>query len=111
VRDDKAPSEKAGCLLYAPGTKPSPCVYGDPDTSTTVVSSATARGAVVPDRRGDREERGWRLVVMTKISRFVDLRDGLAASLLSTTECYTWRDRVVERLRAGRRSRSCRWRA
>ncbi len=101
VRDDKPPLEKAGCLLYAPGTKLSPCIYGDPESPTTVVLVGDSHAAQwFPAVEAIAKERDWRLVVMTKIScRFVDLPMISRELKRPYTECYTWRDRVVERLR------------
>jgi peptidoglycan/LPS O-acetylase OafA/YrhL len=101
VRDDKPPLERAGCLLYAPGTKLSPCVYGDPGSPTTVVLVGDSHAAQwFPAVEAIAKDRGWRLIVMTKIScRFVDLPMISRELKREYTECYTWRDRVVERLR------------
>jgi hypothetical protein len=101
VRDDKAPLEKAGCLLYTAGTKLNPCIYGDPDGATTVALIGDSHAAQwFPAVEAIAKERGWRLVVMTKIScRFVDLPMISRELKREYTECYAWRDRVVERLR------------
>lgn len=102
ARDDKPPLERAGCLLSATATKLHDCIYGDPAGSTTVALVGDSHAAQwFPAVERIAKQRGWKLVVMTKVScRFVDLPQISRELKRPYTECYAWRDAVVARLKA-----------
>jgi peptidoglycan/LPS O-acetylase OafA/YrhL len=101
ARDDTDRLLRDGCALGIGGSDPPDCVYGDDHGSFTVAlvgDSHAMNWFPALNRVANRNH--WRLVPYTKFSCvFVDMRiwsDNLGREY---TECETWRERVVSRLR------------
>ena len=101
ARDDTDRLLRDGCALAIGGSDPPDCLYGDhrgPITVALVGDSHAMNWFPALNRVANRNH--WRLVPYTKFSCvFVDMRiwsDNLGREY---TECETWRERVVSRLR------------
>jgi peptidoglycan/LPS O-acetylase OafA/YrhL len=101
ARDDTDPLLRDGCALAIGGSDPPDCVYGDDhgDVTVALVGDSHAMNWF-PTLYRVANRHHWRLVPYTKFSCvFVDLRiwsDNLGREY---TECETWRERVVSKLR------------
>jgi peptidoglycan/LPS O-acetylase OafA/YrhL len=94
--------EADGCLLGQPQTKPPKCVYGDKHGTYTVALVGDSHAAHwFPAILAIAKDRGWRLVPFIKLScRFLDMPLYSHWYQRMYTECDTWRDNVVARLKA-----------
>jgi hypothetical protein len=101
ARADEDPLLADGCALGLAGAEPPDCTYGDADGSVTVAlvgDSHAMNFFPAFQRLADRHH--WRLVPFTKFSCvFVDMRIWSTHLEREYTECATWRERVVDRLR------------
>ncbi len=95
VRGDKPAVYDNGCILDPGQSVPKPCVYGDPNGTTTVVLYGDSHAAQwFEAMRLVAERHRWRLVVMTKKR----CPSAAIPTQEMTTECFTWRDNVVARI-------------
>ena len=101
ARDDADRLIRDGCALAVGGSEPPDCVYGDKNGNLTVAlvgDSHAMNWFPAFDRVAIR--RHWRLVPFTKYSCvFVDMRIWSDYLKREYTECESWRERVVGRLR------------
>jgi peptidoglycan/LPS O-acetylase OafA/YrhL len=101
ARDDEGRLMRDGCGLTLEGSEPPDCVYGDKDGRLTVAlvgDSHAMHWFAAFDRLA--KLRHWRLVPFTKYSCvFVDMRIWSDYLKREYTECETWRERVVAKLR------------
>ena len=103
--DDKEPTWLNNCLGWDATTVPSTsgkCVYGDPKgTFTVALVGDSHASALFPAVEAVAIAHGWRLVEYLKIScQFVDMRITDPNLNREYTECATWNQNVVARLRA-----------
>ncbi len=94
--------EADGCLLGQPQVDLPDCAYGDPNGATTVAVVGDSHAAHwFPALEPIAKANGWRLVPFIKLScRFIDMSVFSYWYGRMYTECDTWRQRVVERLKA-----------
>lgn len=101
ARDDSDRLVRDGCALAIGGSEPPDCVYGDAKGDLTVAlvgDSHAMNWFPAFERLATRHH--WRLVPFTKYSCvFVDMRIWSDHLKREYTECETWRERVVDRLR------------
>lgn len=92
ANDDKGQAHEDGCLIQGLTVKLPECVYGDPDSETTVVLFGDSHALqYAPALTLIAVENGWRLVVLTRgncTPADVDIR----------SYCNTWRDDMVKRI-------------
>jgi peptidoglycan/LPS O-acetylase OafA/YrhL len=103
ARNDSELIERDGCLLGTRASEPrNDCWYGDANGSKTVALVGDSHAAVFfPPLNKIAKERGWRLLVHTKIScRFLDLPIASRELQREYFECEEWREKVVGRLQA-----------
>ena len=100
VRGDKDRLTGDGCLLFEGATRLPDCIYGNPDSATTVALVGDSHAAQwFPAIEQLAKKHDWRLVVMTKVScRFVDVPQYSRPLKRAYTECATWLPRVHDRL-------------
>ncbi len=100
TRRDKPLTYLDGCHLPYPETSPRSCVYGEPDSSTTVVLFGDSHAAQwFPTLHAIAEARSWRLVSMTKVACPVpDLKTMLNAFRRPYSECVRWRRAAFDRI-------------
>ena len=101
ARDDADRLIRDGCALAIGGSEPPDCVYGDKagDLTVALVGDSHAMNWF-PALERVAIRRHWRLVPFTKYSCvFVDMRIWSDYLKREYTECETWRERVVARLR------------
>jgi peptidoglycan/LPS O-acetylase OafA/YrhL len=101
ARADEDPLLADGCALGLAGAEPPDCTYGETDGSVTVALVGDSHAMnVFPAFQRLAERHHWRLVPFTKFSCvFVDMRIWSPLLKREYTECATWRERVVDRLR------------
>jgi peptidoglycan/LPS O-acetylase OafA/YrhL len=92
----------ATCHLDYRGTAVKPCVYGDPNGDRTAFLIGDSHAAHwFPAVDAAARDRGWRLVALTKAACQLPSVLNYSQPLKRPyTECVTWRDRVVKRIRA-----------
>jgi hypothetical protein len=103
ARNDKERIWFERCLGNVEHTAPRPgCVYGDPNGSYTIALVGDSHGAhFFPAFEWVAQQRGWRLLVMAKVScPFVDMRVTNILLKREYTECAAWNDGVVAKLNA-----------
>ena len=100
VRDDIPVIYADACHAEQRATDPPPCVYGDPDASTTVMLLGDSHAAHwFPTLERLARERDWRFVSLTKSACPVaDLPVYNTNFKREYTECDTWRDAVLARI-------------
>ncbi len=101
ARNDVERLNRDGCAAMYPTIEPPSCVYGDPEGSFTVALVGDSHAAQwFPAVHRLADERGWRLIPLTKVScRFLDLPMVSTELQRQYTECDEWKPRVIERLR------------
>jgi peptidoglycan/LPS O-acetylase OafA/YrhL len=101
ARDDSDRLVRDGCGLAIGGSEPPDCVYGDKAGGVTVALVGDSHAMNwFPAFERVAIRRHWRLVPFTKYSCvFVDMRIWSDYLKREYTECETWRERVVGRLR------------
>ncbi|HEX8959580.1 MAG TPA: acyltransferase family protein, partial [Solirubrobacterales bacterium] len=94
--------EQNGCAVDTPIVQPSNCVYGNVNGTTTIALVGDSHAAQwFPAVQRIALANGWKLLPFTKLScRFVDMRIYSRVLKREYTECETWRQLVVKRLRA-----------
>lgn len=99
--NDTPPSYSNGCHTFQGSAKIHPCVFGDPNGSTTVAlfgDSHALQWEPALDRAAKRND--WRLVVITKSAcPSVDVRFRSRAFPNDGGPCKTWRERAIVWLR------------
>jgi len=103
--NDKEPTWLNNCLGWDATTVPptsSKCVYGDPNGSFTMALVGDSHAsALFPAVEAVAIAHGWRLLEFLKIScQFVDMRITDPNLNREYTECATWNQNVIARLRA-----------
>jgi peptidoglycan/LPS O-acetylase OafA/YrhL len=100
VRDDIPGIYADACHAEQRATEPPPCVYGNPDSSTTVMLLGDSHGAHwFPTFERLANERDWRFVSLTKSACPVaDLPVYNSNFKREYTECATWRQAVLARI-------------
>ncbi|HEY5486421.1 MAG TPA: acyltransferase family protein [Candidatus Limnocylindrales bacterium] len=103
--NDNEPTWLNNCLGWDATTVPSTsnkCVYGDPTgTFTVALVGDSHASALFPAVEAVAIAHGWRLVEYLKIScQFIDMRITDPNLNREYTECATWNQNVVARLRA-----------
>jgi peptidoglycan/LPS O-acetylase OafA/YrhL len=101
ARDDEDRLVRDGCGLTLQGSEPPDCVYGDKDGLLTVALVGDSHAMHwFPAFERLAKLRHWRLVPFTKYSCvFVDMRIWSDYLKREYTECETWRERVIAKLR------------
>jgi SGNH domain (fused to AT3 domains) len=101
ARDDDDRLVRDGCGLTLAGTEPPDCVYGDEAGELTVALVGDSHAMHwFPAFERLARLRHWRLVPFTKYSCvFVDMRIWTDFLKREYTECETWRERVITKLR------------
>jgi peptidoglycan/LPS O-acetylase OafA/YrhL len=101
ARDDEDRLVRDGCGLTLQGSEPPDCVYGDNDGLLTVALVGDSHAMHwFPAFERLAKLRHWRLVPFTKYSCvFVDMRIWSDYLKREYTECETWRERVIAKLR------------
>ena len=101
ARDDGDRLIRDGCALALGGTEPPDCVYGDRDGDFTVALVGDSHAMHwFPAFERIAKRHGWRLLPFTKYSCvFVDMPIWSDHLKREYTECETWRERVVAKLR------------
>jgi peptidoglycan/LPS O-acetylase OafA/YrhL len=101
ARDDEDRLVRDGCALTLQGSEPPDCVYGDKDGLLTVALVGDSHAMHwFPAFERLAKLRHWRLVPFTKYSCvFVDMRIWSDYLKREYTECETWRERVIAKLR------------
>ena len=89
-----------GCLVKLEETESKPCVYGDPDSETTVVLYGDSLAMqYFPAVAKLAEKRGWRLVGLVKAgcspAELTVYNERLEREY---TECDEWRERTLDRI-------------
>jgi peptidoglycan/LPS O-acetylase OafA/YrhL len=89
-----------GCHLTFPETKTPSCVYGDPSSETTVVLFGDSHAMQwFPALNEIANERGWRLVGLTKAAcPPAEVHIYNATLRRAYRECDEWRERTLERI-------------
>ncbi len=100
VRDDIPVIYADACHAEQRATAPPPCVYGNPDSSTTVMLLGDSHGAHwFPTFERLANERDWRFVSLTKSACPVaDLPVYNSNFKREYSECATWRQAVLARI-------------
>ena len=103
--NDKEPTWLNNCLGWDATTVPSTsskCVYGDPNgTFTVALVGDSHASALFPAVEAMALAHGWKLIEFLKIScQFIDMRITDPNLNREYTECATWNQNVVARLRA-----------
>jgi len=103
--NDKERTWQNSCLGWDATTVPSTsskCVFGDPNGAFTVALVGDSHAsALFPAVEVVANAHGWRLLVYLKIScQFLDMRITDPNVNREYTECATWNDNVIARLRA-----------
>ncbi|MQA73244.1 MAG: acyltransferase family protein [Solirubrobacterales bacterium] len=98
--DDRSEMQDDGCLVELEETESKPCVYGDPDSETTVVLYGDSLAMqYFPAAAKLAKQRDWRLVGLTKA--------GCTPAELTVynhrlereyTECDDWREDTLQRI-------------
>jgi hypothetical protein len=89
---DRGKAHADGCLAYGSQVNSKPCVYGKPDSDTTVVLFGDSRAVqYFPAIWRISLKRGWRLVVLTRGLCFV-------ADVKHNPNCDTWRENTLKRI-------------
>jgi peptidoglycan/LPS O-acetylase OafA/YrhL len=90
------------CLIGQPQVTPPDCVYGDRNGSITVAVIGDSHAAHwFPALEPLAKAHGWKLVPFIKLScRFLDMQLYSYWYGRMYTECETWREKVVDRLKA-----------
>jgi peptidoglycan/LPS O-acetylase OafA/YrhL len=89
---DKGQAFEDGCLVQYAVTVSPECVYGDPDSATTVVLFGDSHALQYsPTLAVVAEEMGWRLVVLTR-------GNCTPADVEISDACSTWRKGTIERI-------------
>ncbi|MGH8869670.1 MAG: acyltransferase family protein [Actinomycetes bacterium] len=98
--DDLPRMAEDGCLVPADGTESPTCVYGDATSDTTVVMFGDSHMMqYFPALEGIAQERGWRLVGLTKAAcPAADVRTYNDYIKREYTECPEWRENTVRRI-------------
>ena len=91
-----------GCHAVADDVTNGPCVYGDPEGSTTVVLVGDSHGlAWFPAVERLATERGWRMVNLTKgACSTADITQWNSQLKRAYSECPAWRENMFERVAA-----------
>jgi peptidoglycan/LPS O-acetylase OafA/YrhL len=102
---DKEATWLNNCLGWDATTIPSTsskCVYGDPNgTFTVALVGDSHASALFPAVEAMAKAHGWRLIEFLKIScQFIDMRITDPNLNREYTECATWNQNVIARLRA-----------
>jgi peptidoglycan/LPS O-acetylase OafA/YrhL len=101
VREDLPASYSDGCHLDFEATKPTDCVYGDPEGTRTAVLFGDSHAAQwLPALDAYARSQGWRLESHTKSGCSPVLLDFWERRLRREyRECFKWRNAVAERIR------------
>jgi len=97
---DRGQAYDDGCHVEKAGTESPPCVYGNAQSSTTVVLFGDSHALhFFPAMRWVAERRGWRLISLTKSGcppADVDIYYRPERRLY--TECAAWREAILRRI-------------
>lgn len=92
ANDDRGQAYDDGCLIQGSTVELPDCVYGDPDSDTTVILFGDSHALqYAPVLTPIAEEKDWRLVVLTRgncTPADVDIR----------SYCNEWRDNTIKRI-------------
>jgi len=93
ANDDRGQAYEDGCLILGPVVESPECVYGDPDSETTVVLFGDSHALQYePALTPLAEENGWRLVVLARgACTPADVKIGFP--------CDQWRSNALRRIR------------
>ena len=92
ANDDKGQAYDDGCLVLSSTVDSPECVYGDPDSDTTVVLFGDSHALqYAPALAPIAEEKGWRLVVLTR-------GNCTPADVDIGSYCNEWRSNTVDRI-------------
>jgi len=92
ANDDKGQAFDDGCLILSSTVESPECVYGDPDSDTTVVLFGDSHALqYAPALTPIAEEKGWRLVVLTR-------GNCTPADVDIGSFCNEWRDNTIDRI-------------
>jgi hypothetical protein len=102
ARDDHPKPYTDGCHATSTHVVNGSCVYGDPDSATTIVLVGDSHGlAWFPAVERLASERGWRLLNLTKGEcASADVLQYSENRKRVFTECATWRTATFERIAA-----------
>ncbi len=98
--DDKASVMVDGCRAGFPQSEPRDCVYGNPDSPTTVVLFGDSHAAMwQPAIERIALDRDWRIVALIKPAcPPVDVVSWSRRLKREFTECHEWRDLAIQRI-------------
>jgi len=101
---DRGRADADGCLVEQRDTRSGPCVYGDRSSETTAVLFGDSHAAqYFPALEIVAEERGWRVVVLTKSGCTpADVEMWNAQFRRRYRECERWRARAITRIQRER---------
>jgi peptidoglycan/LPS O-acetylase OafA/YrhL len=92
ANDDRGQAYEDGCLILSSTVESPECVYGDPDSDTTVVLFGDSHALqYAPALTPIAEEKGWRLVVLTR-------GNCTPADVDIGSYCNEWRDNTIQRI-------------